>query len=277
MSKIVLALDSHALSMYQTCETKFKYAQVRSIDAIKKKAALSKGTLIHEMLAEYYNRVRLGERPNEIGVDIAQKVLTRSDIDLNFEERQFIGRRLCEYILHYKEDWEPIRVEGFDHTGFSKLLYEDSRVKFIYEGRIDLIVRVGRKFNRWVDFKSQNPKYSFDRFQNVNQFIGYTWASGFQGIIGYITWSKDPTDKTFRRQDISISPGLVEKWKESTINWFHKVLKTLKKGEYEHNFAQCDTKYGPCKFNKICAATNNRAEDWIIANDFEKVERWRAW
>lgn len=280
MNRIVLSLDSHALSEYQTCPRKFQLSTIQRLRPRKKKAALSMGTLIHEMLAEYYNGIREGNSRDELSTRIAVKTITRADTSLDLEERTFIARRFGEYIQHYKEDWTPVLVEGFQHTGFSKVIYEDERVVFIYEGRIDQIVQVGeraRNFRRWVDFKSQNPKYSYDRFENVNQFIGYSWASGLPGIIAYITWSKEPTEKTFRRQDVSFTPQFIEKWRSSTIEWYYRILKTLQSGDYDYNFSACDTKYGRCAFANICKSTNSRMEKWVINNEYERVDRWKAW
>lgn len=277
MSKIVLSLDSHSLSQFQRCPRSFQLGNIRCLSPRKEAKALSKGTLLHEVLAEYYNGLKEGVPKAELAPKIFTSIQSRKDTGLEYDELQAISSRFLEYAAHYEKDWEPIRVEGFQHTGFSKVLYEDARVKFIYEGRIDLLARVAGKFNYWVDFKSQSARYSFNRFPNVNQFIGYSWASGFPGIIGYVTWSKTVSDRTFRRQDITYSPQFIEKWRQSTIGWFKKILKSISKGEYDYDFSACDTKYGACSFNKICSASNQRAEDWIIKNDFKKTERWKAW
>lgn len=278
MSKIVLTLDSHALSQFQDCRRKFQLGTIRALESRKEKASLSKGTLFHSILAEYYNGIKENQNRTELIQRIFEKIISTTDTEFTTEDLLAIGKKFVEYTNHYKEDWEPIRIEGFQHTGFSKLLYENDRVKFIYEGRIDLLVRIAKQFNRWVDFKTQNPKYSYDRHPNVNQFIGYSWASGLPGIIAYVTWSDKTSDKTFRRQDISFTPQFIEKWKESTIRWYFRILKTIQTQNYEYNFSACDTKYGPCQFSRICPATNKNAEDYIIKNEFRKRdERWKAW
>ena len=277
MSKIVLTLDSHALSQFQDCRRKFQLATIRSLEPKKAHAALSKGTLFHSILAEYYNGIKENQNRVELIQQIFTKIINSTDTEFTTDELLAIGKKFIDYTLQYKNDWEPIRIEGFQHTGFAKILYEDAKVKFIYEGRIDLLVRIAGEFDRWVDFKTQNPKYSYDRHPNVNQFIGYSWASGLPGIIAYVTWSDKTSDKTFRRQDINFTPQFIEKWKQSTIKWYFQILKTIQTQDYEYNFSACDTKYGPCQFHKICPSTNQRAEEYIIKNEFQKRERWKAW
>ena len=195
------------------------------------------------------------------------KVLTKSKILLE-EDRLPIASRMMQYFRKYKnESFKILAVE----KGFSKVLYEDKNVYFVYEGRPDLVVDFGSSYGHGpVDHKSESRRSDIYEFNN--QFQGYCWAMGSKlGMINYLGLQKESNegkkDDVLRRTIFNFSEGQLEAWKNKTIKWYFRVMQSINSNLYLPS-GNCEGKYGTCVFHEICEQPSERAKDRIIAKDF---------
>jgi hypothetical protein len=281
MSKITVILDSHQLSEYQQCPKKYWFSNIRHITpAAKIKRGLSRGDVFHEALKEYYDSSNGGHIATNKIIEIASKIQEIQELD--DEERMFLSSRFLQYSKHYKgKDWNTIIAT---EKGFSKVLYESTTYRFIYEGKIDLIVGIsGEKV--WVDHKTRLYKYTRNVYDN--QFLGYSWALGCTtGIVNYITMTEKEDDKTFERQPCAYSLPLIDKWRNNAIRWYKRLalsyIRASAESEeydsYPEVFSACDTKYGICQFQPICIRSRNRfGAEMIIEREYKEKEPWKPW
>lgn len=285
-----LIADSHQISAYQQCERRYYYYDIRHLRPKSTSKALNLGTIFHEALSKHYRGLAPQEtwawlRNNELLGEISQEQNEKFPNDKPIDYQALLARRYLEYCKEYKgRDWqgdviavEHTNEDGSNTTGFSKVIYEDQLVRFIYEGQIDLIVKPSGVLE-WVDHKTQGARYPFDRNEYVHQFLGYSWALGcHNGVINYITWSDKVTPKTFRRQSVSFGRDLIEEWRTEVIQTFYRMLKDMFSNEWERKRAACDTKYGPCVFQPICTIVNPNGQEWKIKQAYQQVERRFAW
>jgi hypothetical protein len=278
--KLIVIVDSHSLSDYQRCKKRYYYRYPHALVLKERQKALTKGTLWHELMVMYYSAIKAHIKPIETFAEAAAKI-HKVDIPFDSEKEEnpqmLILRRYGEYIGNYNEkDWNNIvgiENTGDNQTSFSKILYENEAIKFIYEGTIDLIINISG-INVWVDHKTQSPRSAYNMYAFTNQFIGYCWATNSNtGIINFTTWSKEISDKTFRRQPISIPPDLIKQWQQETIQWYWNIANSLLSGQFLENRSGCEGKYGVCEFHRICNVISSLGKKHIISTKFKTEER----
>lgn len=280
-----LIADSHQISSYQTCEQRYYLYDIKHLRPKKIKKSLDLGTIFHEALSLHYRGKPFTEvwtwlKTNEGLAEIAEEERKYSKNGEAENYQDLLSKRYLDYCTHYKDrDWTNVVAveDDQDSTGFSKVIYENDIVRFIYEGKIDLIVNVSG-VNTWVDHKTQGAKFPYDRNEYVNQFLGYSWALGNNnGIINYITWSKKVYESTFRRQAVSFGQDLIDEWRRETIQTYWDMLKSIFDNDWRRRRSACDTKYGPCLFQPICKVVSTKGQEWVMGQEFQKTERRFAW
>src|SRR3990172_878807 len=185
MPKFTLSLNSHALSAYQECENKYLFTHLVGIESLGAKFAMDRGTIFAKFLEIlYYNRIK--PRPSFLRTLNNPLVWTKhisEKCGVPNKDAFDIYRVMVQYTQFWKgEDWEPIAVE----KGFSKILYEDDENLFVWEGRPDLIAKVGEKIIV-CDHKTQGQTKSIYQFNNQSR--GYLWGIGaHEFVYNYITF-----------------------------------------------------------------------------------------
>lgn len=305
LNRIVLACDSQALHAFEACNKKYWLGQAEHLVPLHSKRAYEIGNMVHDIM----HRVTLAKlrRPGKftnidllkIGykrIDKARKMglfkpPTKTKRGRSEEEKEddiylFHVTRFTQFLAWLDAQdkfYKPLGTE----IGFSKVLYENMDVVFVYEGRIDLILRVEPAgFRTWADYKSQSREYSI--YANRNQFLGYSWA--LDSNIGYIIYyglQKDEQDAKgkkgdlFRYSPIYHNPLLVEQWRQDTIKAFRKIITLAPFGEsaFERNRASCDAgKFGLCPFTILC--DNAWAQPEVqkgLRRNFFKESEWTPW
>lgn len=295
--RIVLALDSHLLSYFQACPMKFWLIYAEHLRTKKEKKAYDIGTLIHEALRRV-NRAKLHKRFKFTDVqllEIGYRCLRRSKVLWIFngngrkdeakskENLLFHISKFTEFYAWRKGQERFFRPVGRE-VGFSKILYEDKYVIFIYEGRIDEIIRVENETKRnsflsWVDYKTQSRDYSI--YTNRNQFIGYSWAIGTNmGFICYYGLQKEKQDP-HKYKTIFHSSGLIRQWRRDTIHTYREIVARVPFGikEFPRCRHACDASaFGTCQFVPLC---DNEWAGCEVQNGIKrqlyKIEEWKPW
>lgn len=266
--KRILTLDSHSLSNYQQCPQLYNFTTIRNIEPAMDYAPFVKGTIIAKWLADYYELKKAGNLTSSGILDLIDETLKGTDLpDIDLA---ILHSRFMQYHKHYRnETWIPIAME----QGFSKTLYEDDEVLFIYEGRPDFIVH-SKELNSLivVDHKSQSRVSKLNFYNNQN--LGYCWAVGTTAFSYNIFGVQEVGDPElwFQRPGIIFDSEMILKWKFHTVQWFYRILED---SSFNPSW-QCDGKYGICRFQGLCRLTHDISVEAKIKQEF-KQRKHKAW
>lgn len=289
--KLVLSLDSHALSSFPRCPKEHELAYVEHLEPIKIQSYYEKGTLIHLMLALYYKLRRRGFSVDKSVMLVTTKRFKRYSklFDLSTEEQMTLLSRFFEYVSHYKN--EMVKTVGIE-TGFSEKIYEDKNFLFIYEGRVDFIgfsiVENAGKILHFTDHKTRNQSYELDCFRN--QFFGYAWmlrkvyGKDYQGwgCVNYFGLQEDKTKKImkegklFERVWFNFTNAQIDQWEKDTITWFHRIAQARMFKIFPRSW-NCERKFGECDFKRICKQPTNETKNLIKFDGIYYKKREKAW
>lgn len=300
-TRLVLAMDSQAVQAKQNCGRLYYLGHVEHLVRISparrldgEPIAVNTGTLVHQVMNNV-NRLKIAATKKRFARLVPKFAVTNATLlecgyrairrtkDLTDEEKLFHITKFTQFFAwdsihgsHYK----PLGCE----VGFAKVIYEDSDVVFVYEGRIDLVLEAnldeGRNvFTTWLDYKSQGRDSAI--YANRNQFLGYSWTlgsnMGFVLTYGLQKEKKDP----FKYQPIFHPQSLIEQWKKETIQTFWDVVAKAPLGQagFPRNRTHCDAgQYGWCKFIKLCDHASAPA---VVQNGlrsiFYKKRVWTPW
>lgn len=275
MSRDILKLDSQALNTYQQCPRKFFWSFKRNIEPVKRKTALSMGGVMHDLF-EFVN-TGLIEKRDELRNLILEALQTVDMSEVSSEERALITKRFLEYFNYWQVEDSKYELVACE-KGFSKTIYEDSNVLFVYEGRIDALFYHNREqVYVWRDYKTHSGQ---KLYKHTNQFYGYTWALteyGCRGEIDYIgknkTFNPNEPSKTFEREIVKFHQSQVDRWVVRAIDTFYDIYRDTR---YHERMSACQGKYGVCSFHTLCERDPSIHESLIQINYKEK-EKWSAW
>lgn len=295
MSKFILTLDASQISTFQWCPLSWWYSYKENL--IKKgikTTALDTGTLVHSLLDIYYN-LRAAE-PNVdklIQASAAIESFKLAKLTQDLELENFLCQRFLLYVQRYlSDDFNVIVNNGVSgvELGFSKVLYEDSNVLFIVEGRIDLINYIQGDIPAFTDHKSQsrfNELYGY-----TPQFKTYAWATGYEyGIVNYFGLQDDKDNKLlkagklFRRTLIHFEPWMIQEWELKMLNIFWDIKNLIDGPMIElaiynvRNDNSCAGSFNsnPCQFTDICEIGNFEMKQKIKEFKYNKKESWTPW
>lgn len=281
--KIVISCDSQSLGAYQRCPESFNYGHIKNLESVTIKRAFERGSYISRSLEIWYKcrrRAEKGHATTFTKLTTVEKAIIGKTLETQFmdvEDSTLLARKFKQYFNYYRnEHWRVVGTE----VGFSKVLYENDYVKFLYEGRPDLIVKpYPHPDNRMipVDHKSEGRKAQL--FPLRNQFIGYAWALGTNNlIVNYFGLQEtlEPKD-AFHRDMCSYSKDQIDQWVSDTTKWYFKILASIVNRRFDRSW-QCEGKYGLCQYAPLCSQPNDffRA-DQIKRNFQERQKVWRAW
>lgn len=282
-----LTLDSTILNTISLCERRTKYQFIDGIQPSIKGEALERGDLMHKML-EIYEGLRCGlvspESPTWRTLFEAQLDAPTEDIlpfsilagryfatkmDLHPDEIEATIFQFEEYQDFYKDDpWETLAVEEVG----SKILYEDSEVRFIYTFKIDRLAKRDKIIAPW-DYKTSKKRSETSSLSN--QFIGYAWATDSNYVIvDKIGFQKTLSrEERFQRIFLSYDAERIEEWRQNAIKFAWDYYELLNSPENASmNLTSCD-KFGGCIYRPICEKAPS-AREWIISRDFVQGEKW---
>jgi len=278
--RFVLELNSHALSYFQNCEMRYKYSNVDLLVQREEYYPFKRGAGIARYLAIWY----LAKKKNYSAEKMKRlewflfKRMAASSAFINTkyseDDRMDIAARVKAYFNKYRtENYPIIAVE----EGFSKILFENKDVLFVYSGRPDLVVDFGKFGIGPIDHKTESRESNIAPFNN--QFVGYCWALGANfGLVNYIGLQKDfKDDSVLRRKAFSFTNAQIAKWRNDTISWYNRIMKSIVSKNYTRSW-NCEGKYGTCLYHNICISGSPKEELIKIKRDFKTSERvYRSW
>lgn len=271
--KKCLVLNSHSLSSYQACPEAYHLGTVQNLESREFYKPFRRGSAIAEIMEVYYKAVRDKCLTAKLVLELAETVFVNAP-ELEMADKNLIVTRFLQYYKFYQNcTWQPIAMEV--EAAFSRIIHEDEKYIFIYEGRPDLVVRLSNRDSTIlvVDHKMQSRKTEL--YHHTNQGKGYCWALGARffvyNIFGFIETGK-PAD-WFRRPSTSFSPEQIELWKQDTIKWYYKIAEDE---EYQRSW-QCEKKYGLCSFHKLCEQAHLPNVVQGIKERLYKPREYQSW
>jgi len=304
MSKFTLILDASQIKTYLTCPLSWylKYivseevnGEQNMISVIPWGPAMNKGTYIHKLMDIYYS-LRSAD-PNapinahaQTTVEFIEKAGTAKNLELDNKTVIFLNMRFLQYVNYYKRDFTVLKAPDGSagvEVPFAKLLYENSQVKFIVEGRIDVLMAFQDPIKGWGDHKTQAQRK--DLYGWKPQFLTYAWATGFHyGMVNYIGLQKEyQKNSTFRRDIIEFPQWKIDEWEKTLKDIFFNIYDGLNcKNQFEYfrnrrNLNSCSGAWEstPCSFCSLCKIEpwNAKLRDVIKSNKFQLVKAWTPW
>jgi len=283
-NKQIYVIDSQILNTTQDCSRKANYTFGMNLEPVLKPDYFEKGDLMHQVLAEYYNlrgQRQQWESWNWKHKDVIQrccKVGQEASVKMNLDANVVdeVLRTCTEYLEYTENDgWD--RIVAVEEVA-SKILYEDEKRIFLYQGKLDLVIELSNCPILPIDHKSASRRGTPNFLSN--QFQGYCWLLDVNTIvINKIGFQKTlkPQEK-FERHVLSYPKELLNEWQENTIYWIKKYIKDSEENHFAPNYTSCD-KYSGCIFQKVCGSTadsrkykltqlfNEREKVWDVGQD----------
>ncbi len=292
--RLVLAMDSQALQALGRCDREYYQGHVEHLQKIRlpkrldgEPIAVNTGQLIHTIMNQV-NRLKIAKASGRFPkftvasqqlLEAGYRVISRAK-DLTPEQKQFHTVKFTQFFAWDLNEGKYFKPMGTE-VGFSKVIYEDADKVFLYEGRIDLVLRAElsgaeKHFETWLDYKSTGRDSVM--YMNRNQFLGYSWVlgsnMGFVLSYGLQKEKKDP----FKYKAVYHPQPLIEQWRADTIESFKFVFSRIELGKqfFPRNRAACDSReFGWCPFLALC---DNEHAPVDVQNGLRRIfYRKRIW
>ena len=301
--KQILILDASQISTAYECNEKYNLSYRQNLTQISDSLdePVDAGTYGHKLLEVYYKNLNQGVNvavAKALAIDI-NKLKEHFVSDLTPDMIKRVKERFGNYWMHYHdkdireldiirkqklviesngngEFIDKIIQEPLIEKGFSVPLLDTPEYLFVLEGKIDMIARtlLGVSFidNKW-QFRER------DLYPKSVQFKSYALATGLKtGMINYIRLKKNFDETTLQRQPISFNPMELNYWKQELIEFYIKIAKSIRVGEWSHNWDLCAGKFGyKCMFTSICEEYNPRIRESLKKVNFRKRKEWKPW
>lgn len=272
--KETIVISGSSLNSIQLCAMRDHYENVLLLRPFNSNDAMEKGTLMHKVLEIYY-KFKKDSLPNPVDAAILGGRKLTVELELPIGESEEVIKHFIQYVEFYSnEGWDPLHVE----ESFSVLLYEDEKIRILYEGTIDLIAVNTQGIKLIVDHKTGSRNKI--PLGLSNQFMGYCFSLEENLlIINKILFYKAERklEDKFRRYPISYSDRQLTEWKEQAINWGIYRWDLLKRKrenpdfQIPMNLTSCD-KYGHCLYAKICSSIPGDAREYTINTEYKVTE-----
>jgi hypothetical protein len=269
--QINLFSDASVMNAFEKCPQLMKY---QYIDNLRPKGivnvGLEKGDLIHIPLKHYYSQKKAGvEWSDAIQFSVGKLLRYTPKLNLADKDIQDVMTSFMSYCEFYRfERWEVVEVE----RPFRLVIYEDSDLRVILQGRIDLLVDNGQMIMP-VDHKSESRRS--EPVELSNQFMAYAYASKSSNIIvnkiGFQTSLK--AEEKFYRKMLSYEDDNLEEWRDEYIFKIRELIGYAEINHFPHRYSSCQDKYGKCSFHDICH-THRAAREMKLKSHFQIVEPW---
>lgn len=298
--KFILALDASQISEYLTCPLKWYYDYYLRLslpEIESKRTAPDKGTLVHLLLDWYYTAKQDGADNNDAAIVASKKFILQEETSRLFKKgvinkdgklemtakelETFLVERFFAYALRWPNDFNV--PKGGIELGFSKLLYENDQVKFIVEGRIDLMDKMNNGLMAVVDHKTQERAVNL--YGHKIQFKTYAWAANVNyAWVNYFRLQKKYEEgNTFRRELIYFTPAELQDWAIRMEAVFWEIYNMLQDAprlfEMNRNDAACGGAYdsNPCQFTPLCEEYNWEMKERKKTSRYITKEAWTPW
>lgn len=290
MTQKILSIDGQVLNTYQLCARRMKYAFIDNVHPEQKAEALESGDLMHKMLEVYYSlqlddfdfQTETWHTIKEAGLipptsrefysikDFAIKCGRFFGINMNIqvEDVEEVIHHFFEYTDYFQHDtWHPLAVEEVG----SKVLFEDERIKIIYNFKIDLIAEQGRII---APFDHKTSRRRSEASSLSNQFIGYCYGLGLNNlVVNKIGFQKTLSpQQRFNRSILTIDDDRIKEWVVNTVHWCARIIESELTNEYDMNLTSCD-KYSGCIFARLCES-DPASRFFKIERDFKIGDDW---
>jgi hypothetical protein len=175
-----------------------------------------------------------------------------------------------EYFDFYKNDtWVPLEAEVVK----GDILYEDDNIRIMWKAKFDCIADTNANIEP-IDYKTMKQRKATVDLNN--QFMGQCILTKSRQVwIGKIGWQTTlkPHEK-FTRVSIAYSADRLLEWQSVILpSWAYRYLSYHESGNWEPNFAHCETKYGMCQYAQICSADRSMRSE-IVKMDYQRIAAW---
>lgn len=292
--KYTLTLDASAINAYGKCPLMWAYINRENLAlAAADTEAMDKGTLVHQILEIYYklrakypneNRMVLTGRT----IDIFRRHEFTTKMGFPKDMETFITKRFTQYIMWWEDrDLIPAMNNGIPgvELGFSKVLYEDDKVLFVVEGKIDLVNQINHDAIAITDHKSQDRESHYYNFRP--QMLTYAWAAEADyAILNYFGLQKELTKNSFRRDTMHIPLWMRQRWEFFMLTIFQEIAakdhlwrNTENEFKFERNLTSCAGPFEthPCQYTKLCEISSDEMRAQVKHFAYKKREEWRPW
>ncbi|HEY6022442.1 MAG TPA: PD-(D/E)XK nuclease family protein [Candidatus Paceibacterota bacterium] len=295
-----MIIDNFALTMFQSCPSKYNLRIRQGWTTRRKSAALGFGGAFHEGLATWYKtgdavgavEALINAYPGEMPID-------------DWRTKEKCVKTLIEYMHNYPSEQfgivqlpsGPMIEVNFtlplgtylpcDDCWMADVSAPTDMVCSNCNGPKELI-EYGGIFDGVVEFNrqlyifehkttSQLGDYYFDQFRPNNQVTGYVWAGGLLSgqrvggaIINAIGMYKVGATK-FRRQVTARSAEDIARW----INDVHYTCVRIKQCERDDHWPMhttACTMYGKCEFHMVHVLPEMSAQQRMLEQEYVKAE-----
>lgn len=312
-----LFIDNSSLEVFSTCARAAQYYICEKRESSEERSALGFGKRIHSILESRY-RLNTGVIPpsgDESGTAarmfataqavFADHVPTGEEDYRNFSTAtEFISKYNEFYpvegfeILRLADGTPAIEipfalpigeleingellVRGLD--GGPPTLKHFDKIKIIWQGRIDMIVRQNNGIYI-LDHKTTSmmgPNY-FKEFDLSHQVYGYIHSASVllnSPVAGFIVNAlaiRKPT-KTgkafeFQRYPIHTEQGLLGEWLTDTMYLVSDFVEMARRGYFPKMTKWCVGKYGTCQYHHICGLPPHSRNIMLHSGNFREVK-----
>lgn len=294
----IISIDATTLNTLQNCALKLKLAFIDNLQPNEKAEALESGDLMHKLLEPWYGLkygcarfdsdtwktlLEAGLMPDVIYDHDHENEVVRENL-INFcvqvgqfwatkmdappEELEEVIYQFKEYVDFYKnEDWHPLAVEEVG----SRILFEDSEWKIIYNCKTDLVAERGSLIVPW-DHKTGKRRAVPSSLGN--QWIGTCFVLQTNRImLNKIGFQKSlKPQERFQRFLMEVQDSRIEEWMIDTIYWAKLLHWYIENDYWPMNRTSCD-KYSGCIYKTL----HEKAPDqrlYVIERDFHIGDKW---
>lgn len=286
---ITIIIDSTQLNDFLTCPTLWRYAHHEQRQKLDQwpKDALIMGTYGHKLMEIYYSNMAIGKNLSDsMGLALEfdpykEAALHGEEFTLPLETYQLVRQRFMEYCFTYSRNDFTIKHPGDLELGFSELIYEDEKRRYILEGRIDVLCMLQGQ-DMFADHKFQIRATNL--YKKSIQFRNYALVTKQTlGIINYVRINKSVSKDTFQRDLIAFTRQELAAWHDELVCHFSSIESFITEPTHETlpiymNRSSCSGKYGyPCEFVSICEEPLIDIRKAKLETQFETKDEWKPW
>ena len=290
--KANIILDASKIDLFETCPARynFRHNHNKGLPIIYKNKSLDLGSLAHEGLAVYYRMLGEGKHYDDRLPATLMKIGEMScDSNQSNSEPEDVNRllRAVEENLDYwrAEDENTLEVLAVE-TPFAYTLFEDSSVRIIISGKIDLVVNlhgIGQSAS-YEGLVFDHKTYSKDGpvYRKSNQFINYCSAANSNYLIVNRIGLQDPdvkkpktAEEKFKRIPLSYDPVYIKDWENNLTKMIlNEYLTCVAENSWPEKPTSCLKFNRLCEYFPICDSSGQDAKDFKLENDYVTQEEW---
>lgn len=290
--KLTIMLDASKIDLFETCPKRyhFRHNHNKVLPIINKSKALDLGGLAHNGLEVYYKMLAEGAHFDDRMQACLMKIRElSSDPSASNSEPEEVNNLLinieqcCDYWR--SEDENCLEILGVEQP-FAYVLFEDTEVRIIISGKIDLLVNyhgIGRNAS-YERLPIDHKTYSRDSvvLRKSNQFINYCSAVGSNYLVVNRIGLQDPnvkkpisSEEKFKRLPLSYDPVYIADWKDNlTKMLLNEYLTCVAVGDWPEKPTSCNKFNRLCEYYNICDASGQDSKDNKLENEYIEAEPW---